>query len=188
MTNESVDSEIQAEKKRGRGRPRKTDLTSEIVGKLLAEGLTQTQIAIEHNISKQTVSALAKDAPNRVKTPRQAVQENFPWPDMASQFKETSHYRQVVLHGEYIATGGEGMSRDKLARVVSFYKRLRDDNVVIVFDPEIPPSSNKAGGWGYLPREEGDADLILRVNRYTVMTDEGREIWRMPAVDPIIDA
>ena len=54
------------------------------------------------------------------------------------------------------------------------------------FDPSIPPIpgvSNK-GGWAYRERLPEDADLLIRLNEFTSITDRGRNIWRLPATDP----
>ncbi|AGI61752.1 transcriptional repressor [Mycobacterium phage BTCU-1] len=87
-------------------------------------------------------------------------------------------------HGEYMATGGVGMDELKLSRLRGFYKKLRDQ--VLEYDPNIPPIEgvSRQGGWAYRPRKPEDGDLLIRVNDYTDLTDEGRMIWRFPPREP----
>ena len=57
---------------------------------------------------------------------------------------------------------------------------------VVKFDPSIPPIpgvSNK-GGWAYRQRTPTDEDLLIRVNEYTDLTEQGRGIWRLPPLGP----
>jgi hypothetical protein len=42
-----------------------------------------------------------------------------------------------------------------------------------------PGVSNK-GGFAFRPWLPGDADLMIRVNEHTTLTDEGREVWALP--------
>jgi hypothetical protein len=78
------------------------------------------------------------------------------------------------------------MSADKLNRLRAFYRNIRDNNLVLEFDPSIPPQPgvSKAGGWAYRHRISEDGDLLVRVNGHTTLTGDGRSIWRLPAFDP----
>ncbi|QOC58408.1 helix-turn-helix DNA binding protein [Mycobacterium phage Maxo] len=57
---------------------------------------------------------------------------------------------------------------------------------MLEFDPNIPPEEgvSKAGGWAYRPRRPEDKDLLIRVNDYTDLTEEGAMIWRFPPREP----
>jgi hypothetical protein len=85
-----------------------------------------------------------------------------------------------------MATGGKGMSYDKLRRLRGFYKRLREENVVLEHDPELPPEPGFSlhGGFTLRPRRKSDGDLLIRVNKYTNLTEKGRLIWVFPPKDP----
>lgn len=76
------------------------------------------------------------------------------------------------------------MDESKLARLRGFYRRLRDQ--VIEYDPKIPPipGVSSQGGWAYRPRRKSDEDLLIRVNEYTDLTEQGRVIWRFPPAEP----
>jgi hypothetical protein len=70
------------------------------------------------------------------------------------------------------------MSKDKLLRLRAFYRKLRDEGVVLEHDPDLPavPGASNKGGFAFRPRVPEDADLLIRVNEFTNLTDEGREI------------
>ena len=155
-------------------------ITLEMIEALKNQGLNKSEIAARFNITKQAVS-YHKATYNGAKTPRELVLENFPW-KVPEAMCQTSPYRRLRDHGEYMATQGKGMSDDKLKRLRAFYRKLRDEDVVVEFDPKIPPRvgvSNK-GGFAFRPRTRSDGDLIIRVNKHTTLTTEGRLIWCLP--------
>jgi len=53
---------------------------------------------------------------------------------------------------------------------------------MVEFDPNIPPipGTSPRGGFAYRERVSDDADLLIRVNEYTRLTDEGATIWCWP--------
>lgn len=155
-----------------------------LIEALKNQGMNQSQIAELFNISKQAVS-YHKVTYNGTRTPREVVLDNFPW-QVPMYMSQTSPYRRLRDHGEYMATGGKGMTEDKLKRLRAFYRKLRDEDVVIEFDPSIPPTpgvSNK-GGFAFRPRRKTDGDLLIRVNEHTTLTREGRLIWCFPPKEP----
>src|SRR5699024_1569066 len=143
-----------------------------------------TEIAEMFGVTRQYVSWIKHTYGGRL-TPREMALKHFPF-DVPTELGNTSPFKRLRDHGEYMATGGVGMSDDKLARLRSFYRRLREENLVIEFDPELPPVdgvSNK-GGWAYRRRRKSDEDLLVRRNKHTKITEEGRMIWRFPPVEP----
>lgn len=155
-----------------------------IIEALKNQGMNQSEIAKLFGVTKQAVS-YHKVVYNGNRTPRELVLENFPW-QVPSEMAHTTQYHRIRDHGEYMATGGKGMSEDKLKRLRSFYRKLREIDAVVEFDPTIPPEpgvSNK-GGFAYRARRKSDGDLLIRVNEYTTLTAEGRLIWRFPPEDP----
>jgi hypothetical protein len=161
------------------------ELTLAVIEDLKGKGFNQSEIADAYGVSRQAVSWHKTTYSGRL-TPRELVMKEFPFPGIRRDFTQTAPYRCLRHHGEYIATGGVGMSAEKLQRLRTFYKRLRDEYMVLEFDPSIPPQDgiSKVGGWAYRHRRPTDSDLLVRVNEYTNLTDEGRKIWRFPAVDP----
>ena len=155
-------------------------LSLSVVEDLKNKGFNQSEIAEMFGVTRQYVSWIKHTYGGRL-TPREIVLQAWPWTVSAEQ-SQTSPYRRMRDHGEYIATGGKGMSEDKLKRLRAFYRKLKDENVVLEFDPTIPPIpgvSNK-GGWAFRNRLPSDGDLIIRVNEYTDITEDGRMIWRFP--------
>ncbi|ASZ75505.1 transcriptional repressor [Mycobacterium phage Kimona] len=167
------------------GRRRKDDdpgLTLSIIEDLKSKGYTQSEIARKYDVSRQYVSWIKHYYGGRM-TPREQMMEHFPF-QVPTKMGQTSPYRRLRDHGEYMATGGVGMDKVALGRLRGFYNKLRDQ--VLEFDPNIPPipGVSSQGGWRYVPRTPEDGDLLIRVNEYTDLTDKGRMIWRFPPVEP----
>lgn len=156
--------------------------TIALIESLKARGYTQSDIARMLGVSRQAVSYHVRVYGGQL-SPRQTVMEHFPF-IMPVEVSGCSPIRRLRDHGEYIATGGIGMSAEKLSRLRSFYKRL--ENTVIEYDPDIPgePGVSPAGGIAFRKRRKSDADLLIRVNEYTHLSDQGRMIWRFPPVLP----
>ncbi|OHT67787.1 repressor [Mycobacteroides chelonae] len=160
-------------------------LSLAVVEDLKNKGLSQSEIAEMYGVTRQYVSWI-KHTYGGTLTPREAILQHFPF-EVPTALSQTSPYMRLRDHAEYIATGGDDMSPIKLSRLRSFYRKLRDQNLVLEYDPSIAPIkgvSNK-GGWAYRDRVAEDGDLLIRVNEYTRLTEEGRQrIWRFPPVDP----
>lgn len=160
------------------------ELCIAVIDELKAKGYTQSDIARLYGVSRQAVS-WHKHNYNGNLTPRERVLQHFPW--KVSKIQERcSACRRLRDHGEYVATDGKGMSEEKLSRLRGFYKRLRDEHAVLEYDPDIPPIDGFAsmGGFALRPRRKRDGNLLIRVNKYTDLTDEGRKIWTFPEVEP----
>lgn len=165
--------------------PAKTELSIGVIEELKAKGYSQSEIAAMFNVTRQAVS-WHKRTYNGRRTPREEVlEDHFPW-DIQGPHSNTSPCRRMRDHGEFMVTGGVGMSDDKLDRLRSFYRQLRDENMVLEYDPDLPsqPGFCFDGGFALRPRVASDGDLIIRVNQYTTMTDEGWDIWVFPDVSP----
>lgn len=147
----------------------------------------QNQIAEELGVSKQRISQVKLASRRYSMTARERVLRNYPW-KTGERFHEASPNRRMRDHAEYMATNGKGMSRVKLQRLLWFYRFLESNNVVVEFDPTIPPEPgvSSVGGFAYRPRRESDHGLIIRVNEYTTLTDEGEDLWRFPEEWPKI--
>ena len=156
-------------------------LTLAIIEGLKRQGLNQSEIARMFGVSHQAVSYHVRKY-GGVLTPRQRVLESWPWAVPAA-LGQQAVCRRLRDHGEFMATGGAGMGFLKLSWLRGFYERLRD--VVVEFDPDLPPSEDASlGGFAYRERLGSDGDLLIRVNEYTHLSDEGRKVWVMPEVMP----
>ena len=159
-------------------------LTIGAIEELMNKGYNGNEIADMFGVSRQAVSWHRKNYTS-TRTPRELVNEHFPW-KVPHELNQQSPYRRLRDHGEYMATGGKGMSADKLQRLRTFYRKLINGNLVVEFDPTLPPVPGVAnkGGFAFRSRKARDGDLIIRINNYTVITDEGRMIWRLPPTLP----
>jgi len=177
-----------------RKRRKKTALTPEIVNSWkrridpdTGRNYTQAKIARMYGVTPAYITWLKKEYGGIIKSPSEMFDEMWPW-EVPSRFHHCSPNHRLRDHLRFMETGGRGMSAERLALLKSFYDRLRRENVVVEFDPNIPPSEGiLTGGWAFVPREESDGDLIIRVNEYTKpLTDEMTLIWTFPPEDPQI--
>lgn len=147
-------------------------------------GFSQSAIARRYGYTRQYVSWIKFYHSGRL-TPREVVREHFPF-IVPAALGQTSPYKRLRDHAEFRATGGVGMSDDKLSRLRGFYKKLRDEHLVIEYDPAIPPTPGVSvkGGWAFRKRRKADEDLLIRVNDHASLTDQGSLIWRFPPIDP----
>ncbi|QFG10443.1 transcriptional repressor [Mycobacterium phage Anthony] len=159
-------------------------LTLSIIEALKNKGLNGAEIAEMYGVTKQYVSWIKHTYGGRL-TPREQVMQHFPF-KVPEQMGQSSPYRRLRDHGEYVATGGVGMDQIALTRLRNFYKKLREKSLVVEFDPNLPPEKgvSSKGGWAYRERTNDDDDLLIRVNEFTELSEEGRMIWRFPPVDP----
>lgn len=149
------------------------------------KGYNQTQIAKMFGVSRQAVSWHLRTYGGRLST-RQVVNKFWPWVTTRAHGKAVP-YQRLRDHGEFIVTGGRGMNDDKLNRLRSWWRKLRDENLVVEFDPNLPPipGVSPAGGFAYRQRVPEDLDLLIRVNEHTDLTESGRRIWCWPNHSPL---
>ena len=149
--------------------PRKLSLSD--IEDLKGKGLNQSEIAEVYSVTKQYVSWIKHTYGGKM-TPRETVKKEFPF-QVPSEMAQASPHRRLRDHGEFMATGGKGMDEDKKARLRTFYKKLREENLVVEFDPTIPPipGVSTKGGWAFRRRVSGDGELLIRVNKYTRLTE-----------------
>ncbi|AGK86105.1 repressor [Mycobacterium phage Chy5] len=134
-------------------------LIPSVIEDLRRKGYNQSEIAEMHGVTRQAVS----------------------WQTTKFQGKSKA-YQRLRDHGEYMRVGSfKTMSEDKRKRLLSWWKMLRDNDLVVEFDPNIEPYPGMAGGgFRYVPRTIEDDDLLIRVNEHTNLTDEGEMIWCWP--------
>jgi hypothetical protein len=103
---------------------------------------------------------------------------------LVSKVRSLQHFQGDSLrdHGEFMTTGGRGMSNDKLDRLRSWWRMLREGNLVLEFAPDIPPNPGVSphGGFAYRERVSANNDLLIRVNEHTRLTEEGIAVWCWP--------
>jgi hypothetical protein len=164
-----------------------TDSTPELslsrIEELKAKGHSQSEIARMFGVTRQAIS-WHKHTYNGSLTPREEALKHFPW-EVSVPYTQASPYRYMRDHAEYWATGGKGMSDVKLGRLRALYRKIHA-GLVVEFDPNIPPEPGVAstGGFAWRQRQPEDGDLLFRANAYATVTDECREIFRLPVVEP----
>lgn len=166
------------------GRKNQSGLTPQIIQEEKLKGLSQVQIANKYSVSEAYVSMLKTDLEGFIRTTRERVMDHFPW-RVPAGFQGASINRRMRDHAEYMATGGYGMSADKLRRLRSFYRHLEDNGLVVEFHPDIPPSEGVVtGGFAFRNRMTSDGRLIIRVNEHTQLTPPGHSLWTLPTTRP----
>ncbi|MBM7771951.1 hypothetical protein JOD54_002155 [Actinokineospora baliensis] len=159
---------------------RRSGLTAALVDQLMKQGLTIEAIAAQYGVSKSAVSWHRNNG-GQFRKPREKAMEYFPWKTMDPRFKVAAHYKRVTEHLLFAVCGVDQLSDNQLDRLNSFHESLRDNRIVVEFDPAFPAKPGLAsGGWDYVRREPADADLVIRVNEHTTVTDEDRGLWRLP--------
>jgi hypothetical protein len=151
----------------------------------ITHNMTQVEIARLHGVTKSAVThAKQRGAGDHYRTPREIVRDNYPWV-AGDRFNRSTFERNMRNLGEYVATGGKDMKRNELKRVHTFLTHVIENNVVVEFDPEIPPmKGNKYGGFAYRERLDSDGDLVFRQNHHTRLTEYGKRLWRVPKILP----
>ena len=158
----------------------KQELSVAVIEELKNKGLNQSEIAAMYGVTRQAISWHLKTYGSAPST-RQIVNEAWPW-NTGHGHDKASPYRRRRGHGEFMRTGGKGMSDDKLKRLRTWWKKMREKDLVVEFDPTLPPIKGVAphGGFAYLPRTVEDGDLLIRVNEYTTLTEDGEMLWCWP--------
>lgn len=161
-------------------------MTPEGIRALRSKGMNQSEIATHYGVTRQAVSNMVRRYGIEFVSARRAVQASFPW-KVLDQHKDSSPCKRLRDHAEYYATGGKGMSSLKLRRLLGFYITLRDNNLVVEYNPSFPPSPGIInGGWRFVPREERDNKLIVRLNDVALpLTERDIEVWRFPEELPL---
>ncbi|BBY56934.1 hypothetical protein [Mycolicibacterium sarraceniae] len=152
-----------------------------VIEDLRRRGYNQSEIADMHGVSRQAVSWHKMTYGGHLTT-RQMVNKAWPW-KTTNLHGKSKVYQRLRDHGEYIATGGSGMNETKIKLLESWWRTLRDKNVVVEFDPNLPPEKGISphGGFAYRERIPEDGDLIIRKNEFTNLSEEGAKIWRWPS-------
>jgi hypothetical protein len=149
------------------------------------QGHNDSQIAEMHDVTRQYISWIKRQYGRRTK--RQLVLEpNYFW-QVPTKMNDAAPNRMLRDHGHWVAGNGDGLSADRIRRLRGFWRKLRTEDVVVEFHPDIPPNPGVAnkGGFAYRPRTAADGNLMIRVNDWTTMTDDARRIWSMDTIPAV---
>lgn len=168
-------------------------ITVRMIDDLKRQGLNQTQIADALGVTRQQISYIKRGSARTprnepfLQTPREVAMQSFPWKNVTHKHDQSAPGKRLRDHAEYMATGGRGMTAERLRRLANFYRRLREEDLVVEYHPEIPPGEgNRFGGYAYRSREPRDGELIIRVNDMAEMSDTAYVIWRFPPELPVV--
>lgn len=166
----------------GKIRPTRAPLLFSTIEDLRRKGHNQSEIAEMHGVTRQAVSWQKKTYGGRM-TPRDIVREAWPFQTTNAHTK-SQPYQRLRDHGEFQTSGFKHMSDNKIMRLKAWWRKLRDEDVVLEFDPSIPPGPGMAGGgFRYVPRDivTDGLELVIRVNEHTAPLDEKKSlIWSFP--------
>lgn len=177
-----------------RNRSRKDDqaaarqpLVFSVIEDLRRKGYNQSEIARMHGVTRQAVSLQLKTYGGRL-TPRQIVRKAWPW-TTTNEHGKSKAFQRLRDHGEFMTTRSRGMNDEKMKLLKAWWRKLRDEDVVLEFDPSIAPYPGMAGGgFRYVPRTLADDDLLIRVNEHTDLPEEGKLFWCWPSdIDSLLD-
>lgn len=158
----------------------KSGLTPSIINALKAKNWSQARIARAYNVTPQYVSWIKSHYGGIIESPSETAKTLWPW-KVESRFHWSSVNARLRDHLKFAAGKSEDISEERWVLLQNFYKRLREGDLVVEYDPNIPPSEGiSTGGWAFRPRLESDDDLIIRVNEYTNLSDEGEFVWVLP--------
>ncbi|AGS82756.1 repressor protein [Mycobacterium phage AnnaL29] len=151
-------------------------LTLSTIEDLVGKGYNYRQIGDMHGVTRQAVEWQVKTYGGRLNTRQQA---KALWPFETTKLHSRSKaFQSLRDHGEYMRQlSFRGFSEEKKKRLISFWRRMWDQNVVLEFDPTIEPYPGMVGGgFRFVPRELRDDDLLIRVNEHVrpeVLDDDG---------------
>lgn len=165
----------------GRRSEERAELSLSIIEDLKGKGFNQSDIAELFGVTRQAVSDQVRKYGRPTK--RQAALEQFPF-DVPAEMQWMAPCRN--LRNAMVHRAGVKLPEDSLKRLRSFIKKLREEDLVVEFDPAIPPipGVSSKGGWAFRRRVSGDGNLLIRVNEFTRLTKEGNDLLQLPSKDP----
>lgn len=160
-------------------------LTPESYRALRSAGLTKADIARYFKVSRQAVSKMCKLYGIDDRSPRQKVLEDYPFGQLKAPYWDAYQNRMLRNHAVFMATGK--LPRYEKRDLLGFYRHLRSNNYVVVFDPRITDGASHTGGWTYATREQKDGDMLFRINKFVVrpLTEEDMIIYSFPPEDMV---
>lgn len=150
---------------------------------------TEAEIGRELGRTRQQINNIKYMTDRFSRTPREQAKLQYPLRPLAKPWRGTGVDKRLRDHMEYMATNGEGMSHIKLRDLYGFLRKLRDRNLVVVFDPNIAAddegSATPVGGFAYRPRKARDGTLVIRDNEFTNITNDNIALLEMPDELPL---
>lgn len=156
-------------------------ITVREIDDLKDKGLTQSEIARMHGVTRAYISWIKHTYGGKL-SPREEALQSWPW-EVREPHTKCSPYQRLRDHAEYMVTDGKGMNEGKLSRLRAWYSTV--NSVVVEYGLDIPPTPGiKSGGFRYVAREPSDGNLLIRVAGEDILTPEGKELFTRPTVLP----
>lgn len=154
------------------------------------QGRSDAWIGRLFGVTRQAVSKMAK-AYGLPKSKHRIARDSAPFLVNAKMNRATVAQR-LRAHRLYVMfPDSHGLTDKEISRLRSFYEKLKNEGLVVEFDPTIPPNPGVSaqGGFAYRKRETRDGDLLLRLNEHTYVEDEYEgssfyETWSFPLEYP----
>jgi len=154
------------------------------------KGWSDAKIGRFFGVSRQAISAKAAHY-GLPKSKHRVARDSAPFLVPETWNRATAAQR-LRAHRMYVLfPDSHGLPDDEISRLRSFYEKLKNEGLIVEFDPTIPPNPGISpnGGFAYRKREPRDRNLILRLNDYTYVEDsyEGShyyEVWSFPLEYP----
>lgn len=165
-------------------------LTPDAIRFFRGQGRSDAWIGRLFGVTRQAVSKMA-DAYGLPKSQHRIARDSAPFLVNAKMNRATVAQR-LRAHRLYVLfPESHGLPEKEIGRLRSFYRKLENEDLIVEFDPTIPPNPGVSpnGGFAYRKREPRDGNLILRLNEYTYVEDEYEdssfhETWSFPTEYP----
>lgn len=147
-------------------------------------GYSQAAMARRYNVTRAYPGWII-DFYGLEKSKRSRALTYFPFKVSAKQ-GESTQCKRLRDHLDFMVNDGEDWSYDRRKRQRYWYNKLKDENLVVEHDPDIPPEPGvcKSGGWAYRNRLDSDEDFLIRFNEYVDLPEFEKENWRFPQREP----
>lgn len=132
--------------------------TGDVLLKLRREGKTYDEIAEMYGVTRGAVYLQLRNIPGLVED-RPSHRDMIPW---RVKVEHAHAYPAMMLRLLGRRLKGQELPEDKAKLLDSWCKSLKDKNLVVHYDPDIPPNaaSPKVGGWAYVERQGTDHEWI----------------------------
>ena len=164
------------------GQKRRTSgLTPAIAQALDRQGVTGVEGARRFGVSRAFWSKQLRATDGFDKKPTDLINEVWPF-NVPDRYTYSRPYKNLRLHAVWMLTQHINREKDRTL-LRGFYAFLKNAQMCVEYDPTQtePQWRNKTGGFRYVPLNESDGQLLIRVNQYTRdMSEEMQVLWQMP--------
>ncbi|MFT3716714.1 MAG: hypothetical protein QM774_12450 [Gordonia sp. (in: high G+C Gram-positive bacteria)] len=145
--------------------------------------MNQSQIAEKYGVTRAYISWILKQHA-KVSPRRESLRLYWPWPEAKTAHRQSKLGRALKDHIVWMDLQDPDELSAEAGMLLPWLYGELDLGQVVEFDPTIPTRGKSPAGWIFRDRQVTDRDLIIRVNRYTQLTDEMEKVWRMPETRP----